>query len=166
MAGLDGVTGTAAADILRGRKAWDFEDFRGYGGHDTIDGRGGHDGVVFNYHAANGISVNLAAGTVNAGAEGGTDTLRQIEFVIGANFADTFDATGFGGSSTNRNSFGKTFSGYNPLARHRVDQQLVPRRRRQSRRRYARHRGRAVGEQRRRGRDPPGRGDARVDRVQ
>lgn len=114
--GLDGVTGTAAADVMRGRNAWDFEDFRGYGGNDTMDGRGGNDGVVYSYHVSNSITVNLAAGTVNAGAEGGTDTLRQIEFVVGTNLADTFNAAGFGGSSVNKNSFGEGYNGFNPLA--------------------------------------------------
>ena len=40
----------------------------------------------------------MAAGTVTGDASVGTDTLRSIEFVRGSNFADTYDATGFGRS--------------------------------------------------------------------
>ena len=43
-----------------------------------------------------GITVNMAAGTVMGDASIGTDTLRSIESVRGTNFADTYDATGFG----------------------------------------------------------------------
>lgn len=114
--GVDAVYGTAGNDVMRGRNAWDFDEFRPFGGNDTIDGRGGNDAAVYSNHASNGITVNLAAGTVNAGAEGGTDTLRQIEFITGTNFADTFNATGFGGSSVNKNSFGETYNSFTPLA--------------------------------------------------
>lgn len=114
--GLDAVYGTAGADIMRGRNAWDFDEFRGLGGNDTIDGRGGNDFVNYSNQTLNGITVNLAAGTVNAGAEGGTDTLRQIEFISGTNFADTYNATGYGGGSVNKNSFGETYNSFSPLA--------------------------------------------------
>ncbi len=114
--GLDAVYGTAGNDVMRGRNAWDLDEFRGFGGNDTIDGRGGNDVVNYSNQTLNGITVNLAAGTVNAGAEGGTDTLRQIEIITGTNFADTYNATGYGGSSVNKNSFGETYNVYNPLA--------------------------------------------------
>ena len=43
-----------------------------------------------------GISVDLAMGTVEGDASTDADTLRSIEGVQGTNFADTFDASGFG----------------------------------------------------------------------
>ena len=45
--------------------------------------------------------VALAAGTVT-GAGVGTDTLLSVENIRGSNFADSYDATGFGSGSTNR----------------------------------------------------------------
>ena len=42
------------------------------------------------------ITVNLATGSVTGDTSTGTDTLRSIEGVQGTNFADTFDATGYG----------------------------------------------------------------------
>lgn len=116
VAGLDAVYGTAGADVMRGRNFWDLDEFRGFGGNDTIDGRGGNDLVNYANHASNGITVNMAAGTVNAGAEGGIDTIRQIEIITGTNFADTYNATGYGGSSVNKNSFGESYNLFNPLA--------------------------------------------------
>jgi Ca2+-binding RTX toxin-like protein len=44
----------------------------------------------------------------------GTDTLRNIENVTGTNFNDTFDATGFGATSTNRQSFGNEWNVFQP----------------------------------------------------
>ena len=59
-----------------------------------------------------GITVNLAAGTVTGDATVGTDTLLSVEAVRGTNFADTYDATGFTGASTNAGSIG-TFNEFN-----------------------------------------------------
>ena len=117
MIGVDAVYGTQASDVLRGRDFWDYEEFRGYGGNDLIDGRGGTDGVNYATQRRAGIVVDLAAGTVTStDPEIGTDTLREIELVTGTNFADTYDATGYGGSSVNKNSFGEDYNLYNPLA--------------------------------------------------
>src|SRR5690606_7283751 len=38
--GLDVLNGTHANDTLRGRDFWVYEEFRGHGGDDFIDGRG------------------------------------------------------------------------------------------------------------------------------
>lgn len=118
VSGVDAVWGSLGSDSIAGRDFWDYEEFRGFGGNDTLDGRGGLDGV--NYANAAGIDVDLAAGSVAwlatpAGTSGGTDTLRQIESVTGSNRADTFDATAFGGTSANRNSYGEDWNLYNPL---------------------------------------------------
>ncbi|WP_127996448.1 beta strand repeat-containing protein [Piscinibacter defluvii] len=111
LSGVDAVWGTVAADRIAGRDAWDYEEFRGFGGNDTLDGRGGLDGV--SYLGSTAVQVDLAAGTV-AWTGGGTDTLLQIEAVTGSNAADRFDATGYGADSTNRNSFGTAWNLYNP----------------------------------------------------
>ena len=112
LVGVDSVRGGAGNDTFHGRATWDYEEFRGYGGNDLIDGRGGNDAAAYGY-AANGIVVDLAAGTVSGGADVGTDTLREIEIVTGTNFADTFDATGYGGDSVNRNSYGEAYNIFN-----------------------------------------------------
>ena len=43
-----------------------------------------------------GITVDLAAGTVNGDASVGHDTLRSIEGITGSDFADTYTAMGYG----------------------------------------------------------------------
>ena len=117
LVGADAVWGTFASDVFRGRNFWDYEEFQGFGGNDSFDGRGGADGV--NYGTATttaGIKVELAKGSVQwLDGVSGTDTLRQIELITGTNHADTYDATGFGATSTNRNSFGQTYNLYNPM---------------------------------------------------
>ncbi|MEF8747639.1 MAG: calcium-binding protein [Candidatus Accumulibacter propinquus] len=114
--GVDAVVGTAGNDTLLGRNFWNFEEFRGLGGNDWIDGRGGEDGVNYVSEATTaGITVNLAAGTVTSpDAKVGNDTLRGIENVGGSNFADTYNATGYGGSSVNRNSWGESWNIFQP----------------------------------------------------
>ena len=103
MIGLDNLAGTAAADTLSGRNFWDSEDFRGRGGNDTINGRGNEDSANYSEATVAGISVNMAAGTVTSADSGiGSDTLREVEGIIGTKFADVFDASGISGSSTNR----------------------------------------------------------------
>ncbi|MGZ5545647.1 MAG: beta strand repeat-containing protein, partial [Limisphaerales bacterium] len=62
-----------------------------------------------------GITVNLAAGTVTANdpldLSIGADTLRSVEAVRGTNFADTYSAIGFNGTSINAGSLG-TFNNF------------------------------------------------------
>ena len=99
--GDDTITGTANADTLEGFGGNDT--LTGLGGHDILDGGdgndlleggGGRDRAI--YVAATGaITVDLADGTVTGGGVG-ADTLREVEIIRGSDFADTFDATGFG----------------------------------------------------------------------
>ncbi len=104
------VWGSGHDDTLRGSNNGfgTVEVFSGFAGNDLIDGRGGFDRADYNNDptTTSGITVNLAAGTVTGDASVGTDTLRSVEAVRGTNFADTYDATGFSGASTNAGSFG------------------------------------------------------------
>jgi Ca2+-binding RTX toxin-like protein len=115
LVGVDGVWGTAAADRFYGRNHWDFEQFYGSRGGDLFDGRAGTDGVSYQAtDSTRGIDVDLAAGRVRWNDGPNVDTLRQIESIRGTNQADRFDATGYGGTSTNRNSWGEQWNLYDP----------------------------------------------------
>ncbi len=78
--GVDGIVGTAGNDTLLGRNFWNYEEFRGLGGNDWIDGRGYEDAVSYvNEATTAGITVNMAAGTVTStDTKVGNDTLRGI----------------------------------------------------------------------------------------
>ena len=107
---VSSVIGSGYGDTLRGSDNADgsFEQFEGRGGNDTIEGRGGYDFANYNNDPAtqSGITVNLAAGTVVGDASVGNDTLRGVEGVRGTQFADTYNAVGFSGGSTNAGSIG------------------------------------------------------------
>jgi Ca2+-binding RTX toxin-like protein len=114
--GVDAISGTRANDSISGRDFWAGEDFRGYGGNDLINGRGGEDSASYFHAGQSGITVRMAAGTVTSSdPDVGNDTLREIEGIGGTHFADTYDATGYSGSSTNRNSFGFDWNYFSPL---------------------------------------------------
>ena len=81
------------------------EIFEGRGGNDLINGNGGLDRANYLFEDS-GIVVHMAAGQVVGGLNTGTDILSSVESVIGTDFADTYDATGFSGSSTNAGSNG------------------------------------------------------------
>jgi len=106
--GVNSIRGSNFDDTLFGSDTTTLEQFEGRGGNDVIDGRGGLDRAVYNFDSAtaSGITVNLAAGTVTGDATVGTDALSSVELVRGTNFADTYNATGFSGSSTNAGSNG------------------------------------------------------------
>ncbi|MDA9489416.1 hypothetical protein XI08_09480, partial [Bradyrhizobium sp. CCBAU 11361] len=110
-----GVVGSSFGDTLRGsdNPNGTYEQYDGRAGNDLVDGRGGYDFAVYNNDPAtsSGITVNLAAGTVTGDGTIGTDTLRSVEAVRGTNFIDTYDATGFSGSSVNAGSNG-TFNNF------------------------------------------------------
>src|SRR5262249_3838671 len=101
--GLDGndqIGGGGGNDLLYGSAGNDT--LQGGAGDDTLDGGAGRDKAVYT-DAADGVSVDMAAGTVHGTALGdvagiGNDTLVSIEFVRGSNFADTYVATGYVGN--------------------------------------------------------------------
>jgi Ca2+-binding RTX toxin-like protein len=96
--GVRGVTGTYLNDTLLGGVNDDFENFRGDGGNDFIDGRTGYDRADYR-SSTSGVTVNLAAGTASSTSQG-TDTLRSIEEIRGSMFDDVLDARKFTGGTT------------------------------------------------------------------
>ena len=106
--GVNSVIGSNFDDELFGSNnaANTSEVFEGRAGNDTIDGRGGLDQVLYGsdtlVNAGVAVTVNPdnVTMTVTGNAMVGTDTLISIELIRGTNFADTYNATGFVGAST------------------------------------------------------------------
>lgn len=96
---IEAVFGTAFADHLIGGDIGNdaFEDFRGLGGNDIIDGGSGFDRATYNNDfgagGTQGVNVNLTTGTAIDGF-GDTDTLISIEAVRGTAFDDTLIGDG------------------------------------------------------------------------
>ena len=107
ISGVARIRGSNFADTLTGSNnpAGTAEQFEGRGGNDIINGGGGFDRAIYTNEDA-AISVHLAAGQVVGGVNTGTDTLLSVEGITGTDFSDTYDATGFSGSSTNAGSNG------------------------------------------------------------
>jgi hypothetical protein len=102
---FENLRGSAFTDTLEGDA--NFNVFEGLDGDDTLKGGGFLDRAI--YAGATGpISVDMKAGTVS-GKGVGTDTLISVEQVDGTNFADTFVATGYAGSS----AFGSSQATFN-----------------------------------------------------
>jgi Ca2+-binding RTX toxin-like protein len=97
----DILLGNGASNIIVGNAGDDYID----GGENTGGGLGVGDRVSY-MNATAGIHVLLADGIVTGDASVGTDTLNSVEGVIGSNFDDIYDATGFSGSSINASSVG------------------------------------------------------------
>ena len=122
--GVNSVVGSQFGDVFYGsdNSAGLNERFEGRAGDDFIDGRAGFDQAIYYIDTAvgAGITVQMAAGTVDGDAAVGHDTLRSIESVTGTRFADTYDASGFGDSghldpaTSNVGNFGSfnEFQGY------------------------------------------------------
>ena len=123
--GVQVVRGSEFSDTFHGsNNLTGVENFQGRGGDDLIDGGGGFDRASYWFrtddNVTGGITVNMAAGTVNGDASVGHDTLLSVEAVRGTNFADTYNATGFTASSTNAgsagvNNFGAAFNEFEGL---------------------------------------------------
>jgi len=104
--GVNAIVGSESDDAITGSNnpVGTTEIFTGRGGDDTIDGGGGFDMVL---HPAEpllggtggGAFTFDTAGVVTAILPGrGVDTLSNIEFIVGTDFDDTFDATAYAGS--------------------------------------------------------------------
>ncbi len=98
--GADTLQGFAANDTLSGLGGNDM--LIGGDGNDVLDGGDGIDRAGY-AQAAGAVTINMAAGTAS-GAGVGADTLNAIEMVRGSNFGDSYDATGFGPTSSNQPS--------------------------------------------------------------
>jgi Ca2+-binding RTX toxin-like protein len=85
---VDSVLGSPFDDVIVGSGTAEFEDFEGRAGNDLIDGNGGLDNQVRYHNSVAGITVDLAAGTAQDG-EGGTDTLIDVNRIVGSAFDDT-----------------------------------------------------------------------------
>src|SRR5206468_1713747 len=84
---------------------------------DLLDGGTGRDVADYS-DATDGITVDMAFGSVTGNASVGSDILRSIESVRGTDFADTYVATGFNQTSPNnaqsiqiQSSINNTFEG-------------------------------------------------------
>jgi Ca2+-binding RTX toxin-like protein len=106
--GVNSVRGSSFNDVLLGSGG--NENFLGGRGDDLIDGRNGFDRAVYSTSSddavTSGITVNLAAGTVQGDASVGLDTLRSVEAIQGTDFADSYSATGFGITGNNVGNYG------------------------------------------------------------
>ena len=82
--GNDGITGGLGNDLLKGQSGNDVLD--GGAGTDTLNGGAGVDTVVYQFDPA-GVTVDLNAGAATDGY-GDSDSLNNLENVIGSDFAD------------------------------------------------------------------------------
>jgi len=83
---IEEIWGTAFNDTLQGG-AGTLESFEGGAGNDSIDGGAGADRVTYMSSPA-AVVVNLGTGTASDGW-GGTDTLANIESVMGSSYDDS-----------------------------------------------------------------------------
>ena len=98
------VYGSAFNDSFVGSDS--NESYRYYGGNNTIDGGGGFDRARYDTDSVANINVNMSAGTVSGQlVAGGTfsDTITNIERVIGAGGNDTFTSNVAGSQFQGRN---------------------------------------------------------------
>jgi len=92
--GNNTLLGGDGDDAINGGDGDDF--LYGGSGNNVLDGAGGTDWVVYS-QAPSAVTVNLTTGTAQNGY-GGTDTVIDVENVIGSSFADTL--TGNSGANT------------------------------------------------------------------
>jgi Ca2+-binding RTX toxin-like protein len=88
---IENIIGSSFADAITGNSLNNV--FTGGAGNDTMDGGAGVDTASYST-AYQGVKVNLATGSATGH---GTDTLLNIENVIGSSYADTL--TGNGGAN-------------------------------------------------------------------
>ncbi len=96
LSGIENLTGSSYNDVLTGDAGANV--INGGAGNDTIAGGAGNDtliggsGVDTLYYGnlTNAVSVDLAGGLVNAGAEGGQDTVSGFENVVLGSGNDIF----------------------------------------------------------------------------
>ena len=82
---------------------FNFNQFEGLGGNDSITGNG-NTRLAYN-NATAGVTISMLAGTVTGDSSVGSDTFVGVNSVNGSNLNDTYDAVGFTGV-TSAGSFG------------------------------------------------------------
>lgn len=87
---IHSVIGSAYDDTITGSSSDDV--ISGGGGNNIIDGGGGVNTVDYS-HDPSGVSVDLSMGTATNG-NGGTDTLSNIQTVIGSHYDDSITGDG------------------------------------------------------------------------
>ncbi|MES2337070.1 MAG: VCBS domain-containing protein [Pseudomonadota bacterium] len=85
--GNDTLFGNAGVNIIDAGGGDDVVS--GGAGNDALDGGAGND-TLFYGDISNGVQVNLSTGTVNAGAQGGADTVTNFENAVLGSGADQF----------------------------------------------------------------------------
>ncbi len=85
LGGDDSLAGKQGADVLEGGEGDDR--LIGGAGDDQLDGGAGFDYAVYD-DATSAVSVDLTIASAQATGGGGTDTLKNIEGLVGSNFAD------------------------------------------------------------------------------
>ena len=93
---IEEVRASAFNDTLTGSDSGYYESFEGLAGNDTLDGKGGIDRASYQT-SPTGVNVSLVTGIASDGW-GGTDTLRNIEYVRGSDFNDAL--TGDSGNNS------------------------------------------------------------------
>ena len=103
---IEGIQGTGFADTFVATgygiagaanvgNNGNFNQFEGLAGDDSITGNGNTRLGYFN--TTGGVTINLQAGSATGDASVGHDTFTGVNSVIGGNFADIYDASGFSG---------------------------------------------------------------------
>ena len=98
--GIENLVGTVDNDVLTGNSSNNV--IEGWYGDDTINGGGGIDTASYQMGNAVSVSLNTTAPQNTVGA--GTDTLTNIENLLGSNYNDTL--TGNGSSNRLDGSYG------------------------------------------------------------
>lgn len=86
---IEAARGSSSDDTLLGDG--EFNEFRGGGGDDFIDGRDGLDLASF-FDANGAVTVDIGAVTIATGAGIGTDTIVNVDLFFGSSFDDTMSA--------------------------------------------------------------------------
>ncbi len=86
LSSVEAIFGSNFGDTLLGDAA--VNHFRGMGGNDLFDGRGGIDWADYRV-TTQAIAASLASGIVTIAADGSRDTLVSVEGIIGSQAGDT-----------------------------------------------------------------------------
>jgi len=96
ISGFEMIIGTAAADTFIAGNRNVFHGFVGGLGNDTFEGGNGHfDAVFYDQLNTAGVTITVSAGNLIATGTGiGTDTLTNIDIIVGSAANDTITGSG------------------------------------------------------------------------